>query len=190
MNNEKRRRFSGIEIGTLACSAAAIVVGLAYAGAQPHMLGGLFGVAADQTLVLSVSDIGNPDFRNGFPPDPCMVQIKLFGADGSVLAQTQFLKILPGGSVSEEIKFDQSITTDGPKSLNFVPGGGGNRTQVRVASYVIGADSIIRDGVSQKVTTCSASQQKALKLSTEVFDNSTGHTTFIAPVDSALPAVQ
>jgi hypothetical protein len=183
MRKNGKRRLSGIEIGTLACSAAALAFGLAYAGAQPHMLGNLFGVAQDQTVVLSVSDIGNPDLRNGLPPDPCMVQIKLFGGDGSVLAQTQFLKILPGASVSEEIKFDQLGITS-PKSLNFTTGNGGSRTQVRVASYLIGADSVITEG-NVKMTTCPASQFKFIKLSTEVVDNATGHTTFLVPADSA-----
>ena len=192
MRNEKRRRFSGIEIGTLACSGLAIAVGLAYAGAQPHMLGSLFGLAQDQSVVVNVTNIGNPDLVNGdqrgFPPDPCMVQLKLFGADGSVVAQSQFLKILPGTSASEEIKFDQVLLT-GPKSLSFTTGTGGSRAQVRVASYVIGGDSVLTEG-SVKMTSCPASQMKFLKLSTEVLDNATGHTTFLVPADSALPAVQ
>ncbi|HSN21195.1 MAG TPA: hypothetical protein VLS49_10990 [Usitatibacter sp.] len=189
MKNQKRRLLSGIEIGTLACSTLAIAFGLAYAGAQPHMLGSLFGVAPDQTVVVNVTDIGNPDLRRGLPPDPCMVQLKLFGADGSIVAQTGFLKIMPGASVSEEIKFDQLLLTS-PKSLNFDGNPSANRMQVRVASYVIGGDSVITDGISHKVTTCPASQYKFLKLSTEVFDNTTGHTTFMVPADSALPAVQ
>lgn len=188
MKIQKRHRLSGIEIGTLACSTLAIAFGLAYAGAQPHMLGSLFGVTPDQTVVVNVTDLGSPDVRGGIPPGPCMVQLKLFGADGSVVAQTGFLKLLPGASVSQQFKFDQTFLTNS-KVLDF-SANGGNRVPVRVASYVIGGDSVITDGTSLKTTACPASQFKFLKLSTEVFDNATGRTTFLVPADSALPAVQ
>lgn len=157
------------------------------------MLGGLFGVTSDQTVVVNVANVANVANLQSrdqklLPPDPCMVQLKLFGADGSVVAQTGFLKIMPGAAVSQQFKFDQLLTTDS-KVFDFASIGG-NRMPVRVASYVIGGDSAITDGTSQKVTTCPASQFKYLKLSTEVFDNATGRTTFLVPADSALPAVQ
>ncbi len=190
MRNEKRRLLSGIEIGTLACSAMAIAFGLAYAGAQPHMLGSLFGLAPDQTVRLSVSNIGNPGLRDGLPPGPCLVQLKIFGADGSVVQQSEFLKIMPGASVSRDLKFEELLSR-APKSLNFGTIDNTNRVQLRASSFIVGPDSTaITDGTSSKVTDCPASQFKFFKLSTEVFDNVTGRTTFMVPADSALPAVQ
>ena len=190
MRSEKRRLLSRIEIATLAGSVLALAIGLAYAGAQPHMLGGLFGLAPDQTVRLSVTNIGNPNLRSGVPPDPCTVQLKIFGADGSVIEQSEFLKIMPGTSVSRDLKYDELIAR-APKSLNFASIDGTNRVQMRAESYVLGPGTAgITDGTSNKVLPCSSSQFKFFKLSTEVFDNVTGRTTFIVPADSALPAVQ
>jgi hypothetical protein len=180
MGNEKRL-LSRIEMGTLAASALSIAFGLAYAGAQPHMFGALFGLAPEQTVRVSVASIGNPGLRSDtqkLPAGPCNVQIKIFDADGSVVVQTEALKILPGTSFSHDLKFsDLKRTEVGFGSVDF-----SNRAQLRAVSYVVPDPSI-------KLSSC-PSDQKALKLSVEVFDDASGKTTFMVPTESFLPAVQ
>jgi len=186
MRSENRRHLSKVEVGTLAASALAIAVGVAYAGPSPHMFGTLFGLAQDQTVRVSVVNVDNPDFRSDikYPPDPCMVQYKFFAADGSVAVQTEYLKILPGTSLSYDLKFADLKIADpiliNQKATSF----GAPRAQLRVATYLVTSGDF-----SQKAVGC-PSDYKYLKLSVEVFDDATGRTTFMVPTDSFLPAVQ
>lgn len=183
MPTKKPKFLTRIETGTLAASALAIVFGVAYAGPSPHMFGALFGLAAEQTVRVNIVSIDNPNIRGGeskLSPNPCMVQLKIFDADGSVVAQSESLKIFPGASFSHDLKFSDLKRTDaGLAAIDFT-----NRAQLRAASYIVAPD-----GASAKFAGC-PSDKKALKLSVEVFDDASGRTTFMAPVDSFLPAVQ
>ena len=182
MKSEKPR-LSRIEIGTLVASALAAAFGFAYAaGPAPHLFGSLFGLAPAQTLRVSVSNLDFKYDDHKLPPGPCMVQLKVFDADGSVVVQSEFLKILPGTSFSHDLKYsDLKRPGTNLAAVDFT-----NRAQLRVATYV--GDSLSIKGES-KVEGCMG-DIKMLKLSVEVFDDASGRTTFMVPVDSFLPAVQ
>jgi hypothetical protein len=187
MGSQDRRHLSKIEMGTLAASALAIAFGVAYAGPSPHMFGTLFGLAQDQTVRVSIVNVDNPDFRTEtqkFPPDPCMVQYKFFDSAGSIVAQTEYAKILPGASLSFDLKFEDlkigDVILASPKATSF----GAPRAQLRVATYLLSSGDF-----SHKALGC-PSDYKYLKLSVEVFDVASGKTTFMVPTDSFVPAVQ
>jgi hypothetical protein len=182
MRNEKPRLQSRIEIRILAGSALALACGLAYASPTPapHMFGSLFGVAPNQTVRSSVASVDNPDFHGGpskLPPGPCMVQLKIFNADGSVIVQSEFQRIAPGGSFSHDLKYSDlaRLVAVDPKD--------GFRAQLRVASFVSGPDGSSNRGGCP-------SDPSRFKLSVEVFDDVSGRTSFMVPTDAFVPAVQ
>jgi len=181
------RRLSRLEAGTLAASAMAVVFGLAHAG-TPHMLGSLFGLAPDQAVRISVSSFDSPTISGNTVKGEsnCFVQVKVFDSLGAVKVQSEFVKILPGASFSADIKYADLKKVEGEPKLaaatDFT-----NRVQVRVASYI----SSDPDGIKleQKVGGC-LQQVKMVKLGLEVFDTSSGKTTFMVPTDSFLPSAQ
>lgn len=183
MRSDKPRKLSRVEIGTLAASILAIGFGIAYAGTQPHMFGTLFGLAQDQTVRVNLVSVDNPDFRGAaLPPNPCMAQLKIFAGDGSVVVESKVQKVMPGASLSFDLKYSDLLRADSPKVTSFAAIDSTARAQLRVATYLVSPDD-------HKAAAC-PSDYKYLKLSVEVFDDATGRTTFMVPTDSFLPAVQ
>ena len=180
-----RRPLSRIEVATLAASAAAVAFGLAYAD-TPHMIGSLFGLAPTQAVRISVSSNDGPAITGNTikGESNCFVQVKVFDGDGLVKVQTDFLKILPGAVFSADLKYEDFKGSDNPKlaATDFT-----NRVQLRVASYISSDPAGIK--LEHKVGGC-LQDVKMVKLGLEVFDTSSGKTTFIVPTDSLLPAVQ
>ena len=158
-------------------AAIAATAGLAHAGPSPHMYGGSFGLAGDQTARVNIASIDNPNILEGstrLPPDPCMVELKVFDADGSVVVQTVPRSVRTGATLSHDVRF---IDLRGTRAIDPA---NPNRAQLRVASYLARASG--KSGCP--------SDTGALRLSVEVVDNATGGTVFMVPTDFFVPAVQ
>ena len=184
-----RRPLTRAEIGTISAAAAALAFGLAHAD-TPHMLGNLFGLAPTQAVRISVvsNDLAGLKIGDTIKGESssCFVQLKIFGADGSIKLQSDFLKIQPGVAVSHDLKYEDLVGNTEPKLLatDFT-----NRTQVRVASY-LSSTGIAGHKLEHKADGGCVQAWKFIKLGLEVFDTSSGKTTFMVPSDSLLPAVQ
>jgi hypothetical protein len=181
-----QRRLSRVEVGTVAASAMAVVFGLAHAD-TPHMLGSLFGLAPTQAVRISVSSNDGPAITGNTikGESNCFVQVKIFDGAGMVKVQTDFLKILPGAVFSADLKYEDFKGNDNPKlaATDFT-----NRVQLRVASYISSDPAGIKLE-QHKIGGC-LQDIKMVKLGLEVFDTSSGKTTFMVPTESLLPAVQ
>jgi hypothetical protein len=162
---------------TLIAGAAAICFGMAYAGPTPHMYGALFGLAPEQTVRVSIASVDDPNIR-GLPPGPCSVQLKLFGADGAVLVDSGLVRVAPGASFSQDIRYSDLVS--GRSGFVAVDPSDGLRAKLRAASY-------LSSPTGQKGC---PSDSRSLKLSIEVFDDASGRTTFMVPTGSFVPAVQ
>ena len=174
MRNAKPRSLWRVNIAALGAGAAAFAFGVAHAGPSPHMFGALFGLAPEQTVRVNIWSIDNPNIR-GLPPGPCSVQLKIFGADGSVVVESELVRIAPGASFSHDLKY--SDLRGGRFGFVAIDG---LRAQLRAASY-------LSSPTGQKGC---PSDARMLKLSVEVFDDVSGRTAFMVPTDSFVPAVQ
>jgi len=156
---------------TLMAGAAALCFGVAYAGPSPHMYGALFGLAPEQTVRVSIASVDDPNIR-GLPPGPCAVQVKLFGADGAVLADSGLVRVAPGASFSHDVSYSDLVS--GRLGFVAVDPRDGLRAKLRATSY-------LSSPTGQKGC---PSDSRMLKLSVEVFDDASGRTAFMVPTDS------
>lgn len=178
-------RFSGLEITMVAASAGAIVFGVAYAAAQPHMASSSWGLAEGQTARLTVTNLAD----GSVAPSPCAVQYKIYTADGSVLKISSELKLDAGASASTDLKFSDLVrSTDAASNsdLKIAPDSSG-RFQLRAESFMLKSSDAGRGASDASCADHKVSQ--FYKLSVEVLDDNTGRTTF-SPALTELPAVQ
>jgi hypothetical protein len=185
MKNRLSSRFSRTEIGL----AVASVCAMAFAGAawaptavERASFSWSWGLAQNQTARLTVSNIGveNPTT----PSDPCMAQLKVYGADGSVLVQSKEMKVAPGASAFQDLKFNDLVRTDATAAAT--DGTTPSRFQLRAEMFLVKVEN---SGRADHKAGC-PSDSKLLNFSVEVFDNDSGRTSFSVPTDSFVPAVQ
>jgi hypothetical protein len=169
MSMHKQSRFQPVTFIMLAGSLVA--AGLVVAAPSPHMHGGPFGLARDQTVRVSVADINMEKQSPGInmqKESPCRIELQVLDAQGVVVAQSKPVGLRPGSSFSQDLRF--SDLARGPLDSN--------RAQLRVVSFASTADG----------RACPS--DNSAKMTVEVFDEASGRTSFMVPTDSFLPAIQ
>jgi len=170
MGNQQPRRVRPTTCIMLAGALAA--AGLVVAGPSPHMYGGPFGLARDQTVRVSVASMDNmKKASNMEKQSPCRFEVHVLDADGSVIVQTRPFALSPGSSFSQDLRFSE-LGRGGIDPTNP------NRAQLRIASFASTADG----------RACPS--DSSAKMTVEVFDEASGRTSFMVPTDSFLPAIQ
>jgi hypothetical protein len=170
MKNQQPRRIRPTTCIMLAGSLVA--AGLVVAGPSPHMYGGPFGLARDQTVRVSVASMDNMKKASNMNKDSsCRFEVHVLDADGSVIVQTKPFGVKQGGSFSQDLRF-------GDLGRGGIDPANPNRAQLRIASFASTADG----------RACPS--DSSVKMTVEVFDEPSGRTSFMVPTDSFLPAVQ